>query len=98
MPELIFAIFVAFVSQTIRACVRAGIYKARTAKPKTLCADCFYAHVQYATNGRRAVSCTYGGVLRPMNLDVLYCTDYLARNAPSRTRVVGFVREIAPAE
>jgi hypothetical protein len=53
--------------------------------------------VQYGANARRAISCTYGGGVRPMKLDVLYCTDYQDRNLPTRTRVIGFVREIAPA-
>jgi hypothetical protein len=76
--------------------VFAGMRKAREAKPQPLCADCFFAHVQYGTSGRRAISCTYGGAVRPMKLDVLYCTDYRARNLPLRARAVGFVREIAP--
>ena len=33
-----------------------------------------------------------------MKLDVLYRTDYEARNVSARTHVVGFVREIVPAE
>jgi len=33
-----------------------------------------------------------------MKLDVLYCTDYQTRNVSARSRVVGFVREIVPAE
>jgi hypothetical protein len=72
--------------------------KAREIRPDPLCAGCFHAHVQYAANARRAISCTYAGAVRPMKLDVLYCTDYQARNLPARPRVIGFVREIAPAE
>jgi hypothetical protein len=52
--------------------------------------------VQYMVNARHMISCTYGGALRPMKLDVLYCTDYRTRNMPRP--VVGFVREIVPAE
>jgi hypothetical protein len=70
----------------------------RAMKPKPLCVGCLHAHVQYAIDARRAISCTYGGAVRPMKLDVLYCTDYETRNAPTRTRVVGFVREKVPAE
>ena len=33
-----------------------------------------------------------------MKLDVLYCTDYRARDAPLRPGVIGFVYEIAPTE
>jgi hypothetical protein len=39
-----------------------------------------------------------GGGVRPMKLDVLYCTDYRARNAPLRPGVIGFVYEIASTE
>jgi hypothetical protein len=67
-----------------------------TAEP--LCAECYYAHVQYLAKGPCAISCTYGGTLRPMKLDVLYCTDFRARNQPIRNASVGFVREIAAAE
>jgi hypothetical protein len=68
------------------------------AKPEPLCVGCLNAHVQYGANARRAISCTYGGTVRRVNLDVLYCTDYETRNAPVRSRTVGFVREIVPAE
>jgi hypothetical protein len=54
--------------------------------------------MQYGTNARRAISCAYAGTLRPIKLDVLYCTDYQARNLPVRHRVIGFVHQIAPAE
>lgn len=93
MPLFIFAMLLKAVVEGIRACVR----KPREAKPAPLCADCAFAHVQYGANARRAISCTYGGGVRPMKLDVLYCTDYQDRNLPTRTRVIGFVREIAPA-
>ena len=75
-----------------------AIRKARGSKPESLCADCFFAHVQYGANGRKAISCTFGGGVRPMKLDVLYCTDYQGRNLPTRTRAIGFVHEIGPAE
>ena len=48
--------------------------------------------------GRRVISCGYGGAVHPMKLDVLYCTGYCPRNAPTRGSVIGFVREVAPAE
>jgi hypothetical protein len=54
--------------------------------------------VEYAANARRAISCAYAGAVRPMKLDVLYCTDYQARNVSARSHVVGFVREIVPAD
>jgi hypothetical protein len=67
-------------------------------KPEPLCVGCLHAHVQYAANARRAISCAYGGAVRPVKLDVLYCTDYQTRNVSARCRVVGFVPEIVPAE
>ncbi len=91
--------FVAFVLLKILIeAVRTFAAQARKIRPDPLCAGCFHAHVQYAANARRAISCTYGGGVRPMKLDVLYCTDYKARNSPARPRAIGFVREIAPAE
>jgi hypothetical protein len=98
MTELIFAMVVALIWQAIRAGIPVCIRKMRAPKPQPLCADCFHAHVQYAANARQAISCTYGGAVRPMKLDVLYCTDYRARDLPLRAGVIGFVREIAPAE
>jgi hypothetical protein len=97
MFDIVFTVFVALAWQIVRESIRAGIRKIRVPKPQPLCADCFYAHVQYAANARRAISCTYGGAVRPMKLDVLYCTDYRARTLPFRSGV-GFVREIAPAK
>ena len=94
MPLAFFVVILKFIVEVVRALVR----KMREVKPQQLCVDCFHAHVQYAANGRREVSCGYGGAVRPMKLDVLYCTGYCARNAPARERVIGFVREIAPAE
>jgi hypothetical protein len=94
MPFAVFALILKFVAEIVRALRR----KAREAKPRPLCADCFYAHVQYGSNARRAISCTYGGAVRPMKLDVLYCTDYRARNLPLRAGVIGFVREVATAK
>ncbi|HEX4488734.1 MAG TPA: hypothetical protein VH088_20820 [Terriglobales bacterium] len=55
-----------------------------------LCVRCFHAHVQYGAKAERAISCTFSGTLRPMKLDVMYCTDYVVRNAPVTARVVGF--------
>lgn len=93
MPLFIFAMLLKAVSEGLRT----RVHKAREAKPEPLCAGCLHAHVQYASDARPTISCTYGGGVRPMKLDVLYCTDYHDRNLPTRTRVIGFVREIAPA-
>ena len=94
MPLAVFVLALKFVVEIVRALRR----KAAEEKPQPLCADCFYAHVQHGVNGRRTISCTYGGAVRRLKLNVLYCTDYRARNLPLRTGVIGFVREIAPAE
>ncbi len=93
MPAFIIAMLFKVVVKTIRAfrC------KVREAKPKPLCLGCIHSHVQYAANARIAISCAYGSAVRPMKLDVLYCTDYQARHTSPRTRVIGFVREITPA-
>jgi hypothetical protein len=98
MMELIFAMVVALAWQTVRAGVGPSIRKMRAPKSVALCGDCLHAHVQYAANGQRAISCTFGGAVRPMKLDVLYCTDYRDRNLSIRTGSIGFVREIASAE
>ena len=93
MPLFIFMFF-----KVVFETVRVFRDKAREVKPEPLCTGCLNAHVQYSANGRRAISCAYGGALRPMKLDVLYCTDYQARNLPVHPRAIGFVREIFPAE
>jgi hypothetical protein len=94
MPLFVFVLLFKVVLEAVRV-FRA---KARKINSEPLCADCFHAHVPYAANARRAISCTYAGAVRPMKLDVLYCTDYQARSWQLRRRVIGFVREIAPAE
>ncbi len=94
MPWLIFVLLFNIALKAIRECIT----ERRKTKPAPLCADCFFAHVQYSANARRAISCTFGGAVRPMKLDVLYCTDYRHRDLPLRAGVIGFVHEIAPAE
>jgi hypothetical protein len=71
--------------------------KRREPKPAPLCATCSFAHMQYAVSGKRVVSCTFGGAVRPIMIDVMYCTDYRDRSAPVRAPVVGFVRELSEA-
>ena len=87
MPVVIMFL-IKLVVEVIRA-----VRKIRAAKPKPLCVDCSYAHVQYGANGRRAISCTYGGMVRPVTLDVLYCTDYRNRNIQIRPAPIGFAPE-----
>lgn len=94
MPVLIGMVF-----RVVFEALRIFRKKVRESKPSPLCLDCIHAHVQYGTNARRAISCTYSGAVREMKLDVLYCTDYRVRTAPQeRVRAIGFVREIVPAE
>lgn len=82
MPLIIIAMLFKLVLDGIRECVR----KTNESKPAPLCAGFVFAHVQYGANARRAISCTYGGGVRPMKLDVLYCTDYRARDMPVASR------------
>jgi hypothetical protein len=69
----------------------------RAQKPKPLCTECAFSHIQFGACGRRAVSCTFGGGVRPLKLDVLYCTDYRPRVAPARA-ALGFVCGIGSAK
>ena len=63
-----------------------------------LCAGCAFVHMQYGATGRNAVFCTFGGGVREVKLDVLYCTDYRDRNAPPRLVQIGFAPEIRGVE
>lgn len=93
MPTLILTILIRVIVTAIRALKR----HEREAKQKALCNECAFAHIQFGACGRRAISCTFGGGVRPMKLDVLYCTDYRPRIAPT-SPLIGFVQEVAPAE
>ena len=68
--------------------------KPRRKEERGLCAGCAFVHMQYGVTGRNAVFCTFGGGVREVKLDVLYCTDYQNRNAPVRLVRVGFAPEI----
>jgi len=85
MYGFVFYLIVMALVRTIRR-VRGG-------QPASLCTECRYAHIQYAANGRRATSCTFGGGVRAVNLDVLYCTDFCNRTAEVTVRLLGFIRE-----
>ncbi len=78
--------------------VRAIRNRTSEPKPQSMCTGCLHAHVQYGANGKRAISCTYAGAVRLVKLDVLYCTDYQARNVPLPARAIGFARQVAPLE
>jgi hypothetical protein len=67
-------------------------------RPRGLCADCAFVHMQYGATGGKAVFCTFGGVVRDVKLDVLYCTDYRNRNAPQRLVRIGFAPEVRSVE
>ena len=71
-----------------------GLRRKRGRSPKRLCAGCRFVHMQYGATGQNAVFCTFGGVVRPVQIDVLYCTDYADRNSGVRLVRIGFV----PAE
>jgi hypothetical protein len=92
MPTLILAILVRIVVHAI------GLWAGRECKPalKPLCSECTFAHIQFGASGRRAISCTFGGGVRAMKLDVLYCTDYRNRVMPARP-AIGFVPNIRAA-
>jgi len=87
MPEMIlFWGVIAMLARTVRLRTRSA-----TARTNSLCTGCTHAHIQHAANGTRAIFCTYGGGVRPMTLDVLYCSDFVNRYAVVPARTVGFV-------
>lgn len=92
MPWVVFILLARVVGEAVRAFIR----KTRGAKSAPLCANCLHAHMQYGANSRCAISCMFGGSVRPIKLDVLYCTDYQSRNSRVSPRAIGFVHEIAP--
>jgi hypothetical protein len=94
MPFFVVVLLMKIVVEAIRAFRRVTV----ATKPETLCVRCQFAHVQYAVNAKRAISCGFGGALRAISLDVLYCTDFKDRNVPEPVRIVGFVHEIMGVE
>lgn len=92
MPTLCVVIIVRLIEALCKQ-----MRRARTAKPLPLCTECVHAHVQYAASGHRAIACTFAGAVRPVTIDVMYCTDYRDRNAAPRVVTVGFTREIEDA-
>jgi hypothetical protein len=93
MPAFLFVLVVRLVEAVCKQW-----RQARAPKPRPLCTDCSHAHVQYAINGRRAIACTFAGAVRPVLIDVLYCTDYRDRNAAPRLVSIGFAHEVVDAE
>jgi hypothetical protein len=96
MPLLV--VFGVLLYNAVCGIARLFIRKIRETKPMPLCKDYIHAHVQYSTKAQVAISCVYGGTVRPLKLDVLYCTDYQSRNLSARPRMIGFVHQIASAE
>ena len=76
----------------------AAVRKRREPKPEPICATCSFAHMQYAVSGKRAISCTFAGGVRPIAIDVMYCTDYRNRSTPERVSIIGFARELPEVE
>jgi hypothetical protein len=74
--------------------VRAFRHLRRTQRSRGLCTNCRYVHMQYTSTGRNAVFCTFGSMVRPVQIDVLYCTDYLDRNLAPRRVGIGFAPEV----
>jgi len=85
MPALFLVLLVRMIIQFANA---ARNHKGN--KPPPLCTDCAHAHVQYAVNGRRAIACTFAGGVRPVQIDVIYCTDFRDRKAAPRIVQIGF--------
>jgi hypothetical protein len=93
MPALLFVLIVRLMADVFKI-----VRKRRSSRRCSRCIDCAYAHVQYATNGRTAISCTFAGTVRQMLIDVMCCTDFRDRNARPQTATVGFVCKITDAE
>ena len=92
------ALFLISIVRLIVATITNAGRERKENKPRPLCTDCAHAHVQYAVNGRRAIACTFAGAMRPVQIDVMYCTDYRDRNAAPRLVQIGFALPIVAAE
>jgi len=93
MYGIIFGLAVGIVRGLMRA-----FRQMRARRPRGLCAGCQFVHMQYGATGRNTVFCTFGGGVRPVQIDVLYCTDYRSRNSGTRTVRIGFVPGVRDAE
>lgn len=92
MNSLIFWIVVIAILRFARK----TFVRKREMKPQGLCRDCRFVHMQYGADGRNAVFCTYGNMVRQVQIEVLYCTDYQNRDVPVRLVPIGFVRDSEP--
>ncbi|HTS07209.1 MAG TPA: hypothetical protein VMP68_16635 [Candidatus Eisenbacteria bacterium] len=93
MPTILFVIVVRLVMMSIAAMAN----HRNAPKPKPLCNECAFAHIQFGACGRSTISCTFGGGVRLLKLDVLYCTDYVPRQRPIRP-AIGFIRQVGPSD
>jgi hypothetical protein len=93
MSEIVFC---GIMLGIVRGVVRA-FRRVRARRPRGLCAGCRFVHMQYGATGRNAVFCTFGGVVRPVQIDVLYCTDYGDRTAGGRVVRIGFAPGVRDA-
>ncbi len=73
-----------------------GTVESQKAQP--LCNDCTFAHVQVDGKGHTTIFCTFGGGVRPVKAEVVFCTDFRNRYVPVRQVPVGFVPVISAAE
>lgn len=71
------------------------VRRRRTPKRSGLCQECYFAHIQHGINAKTATYCTFGGGVRTVPINVLYCTDYRGRNAVPRVVRIGFAQEDA---
>jgi hypothetical protein len=92
MPAFLFVLVVRLVQAVCKQWRQAC-----APKPRPLCIDCVHAHVQYAVTGQRAIACTFAGTVRPVLLEVMYCTDYRDRSATPRLVSIGFAHSVADA-
>jgi|HubBroStandDraft_1064217.scaffolds.fasta_scaffold00129_21 hypothetical protein len=94
MPlTILFMIAVGIVREAVR-----GVRRLPARRPRGMCVGCRFVHMQYGATGRNAVFCTFGGVVRLVQIDVLYCTDYLDRNTSARLVRIGFAPEVNGVE
>ena len=93
MPLMVLALAIGILRGLIAARRRS-----RKRVARALCTECAFVHMQYGVTGKNAVFCTFGGGVREVKLDVLYCTDYRDRNARPRLVQVGFAPDATRLE
>jgi hypothetical protein len=93
MPWIVFYLIVIAGLRAVRL-----MRRQRAKRPRGLCVGCAFVHMQYGATGGNTVFCTFGGGVRPVKLDVLYCTDYRDRNVRMCPERIGFVPEVRGIE